>query len=132
MARLASAASDLPSTLDGFTIVQLSDIHVGPAIKRGYLTAIVERVNTLDAAVVMITGDVIDGSVERLRSHVAPLADLRSRHGTYCVTGNHEYYHAAAAWVAEWRRLGLHVLVNQNAVLEHAGESVLLPALPKY
>jgi predicted MPP superfamily phosphohydrolase len=124
--------TDLPSALDGFKIVQLSDIHVGPTIKRGYLKQIVERVNTLDADVVTITGDVIDGSVERLREDVAPLADLRSRHGTYCVTGNHEYYHGADAWIAEWRRWGLHVLLNQNAVLEHAGECVLIGGVTDY
>jgi uncharacterized protein len=123
---------DLPSALDGFTIVQLSDIHVGPTIKRGYLNAIVERVNSLNADVVTITGDVIDGSVERLRPHVAPLADLRSRHGTYCVTGNHEYYHGVDAWVAEWRRLGLHVLLNQNVVLPHDGDSVLIGGVTDY
>ena len=116
----------LPSALDGFTIVQLSDIHVGPTIKRGYLDAIVQRVNSLNADVVTITGDLIDGHVERLRSHVAPLGDLRSRHGTYCVTGNHEYYHGVEAWVNEWRRLGLRVLLNENSVLEHDGESLLI------
>ena len=124
--------TDLPNALDGFTIVQLSDIHVGPTIKHGYLNAIVERVNTLDADLVAITGDVIDGSVERLRADVAPLANLRSRHGTYCVTGNHEYYHGADAWIAEWRRLGLHVLLNQNAALTHDGESVLIGGVTDY
>ena len=123
---------DLPSALDGFTLIQLSDIHVGPTIKRGYLSAIVARVNSLDADVVAITGDVIDGGVDRLRTHVAPLADLRSRHGTYCVTGNHEYYHGADAWVAEWRRLGLHVLLNQNTVLKHDGASVLIAGVTDY
>lgn len=123
---------DLPSALQGFTIVQLSDVHVGPTIKRGYVNAIVQRVNSLAADMVAITGDVIDSSVERLRPHVAPLADLRSRHGTYCVTGNHEYYHGVDAWVAEWRRLGLHVLLNQNAVLEHDGESVLIGGVTDY
>jgi uncharacterized protein len=122
----------LPEALAGFTIVQLSDIHVGPTIKRGYLSAIVRRVNALDADVVTITGDVIDGSVERLREHVAPLAELRSRHGTYCVTGNHEYYHGVEAWVQEWRRLGLHVLLNQNNVLHHDGERLLIGGVTDY
>jgi predicted MPP superfamily phosphohydrolase len=124
--------TDLPSALEGFTIVQLSDIHVGPTIKRGYLNEIVRRVNGLNADVVTITGDVIDGHVDRLRSHVAPLADLRSRHGTYCVTGNHEYYHGVDAWVDEWRRLGLHVLLNENSVLTHAGESLLIGGVTDY
>lgn len=116
----------LPAALSGFTIVQLSDIHVGPTIKRGYLDRIVRRVNLLDADLVAITGDVVDGSVSRLREHVAPLGELRSRHGTYCVTGNHEYYHGAEAWIAEWRRLGLRVLLNESEVLDHEGERLLV------
>ncbi|HKU36977.1 MAG TPA: metallophosphoesterase [Polyangiales bacterium] len=124
--------TDLPRALDGFTIVQLSDIHVGPTIKRGYLNGIVNRVNGLNADLVTITGDVIDGPVERLRPHVEPLADLRSRHGTYCVTGNHEYYHGVDAWVHEWRRLGLNVLLNENSVLNHEGECLLIGGVTDY
>lgn len=116
----------LPAALSGFTIVQLSDIHVGPTIKRGYLDAIVRRVNGLNADLVAITGDVIDGSVDRLRRHVAPLSKLRSRHGTYCVTGNHEYYHGIEAWLQEWRRLGLRVLLNEGDVLHHDGARLLI------
>ncbi len=122
----------LPAALAGFTIVQLSDIHVGPTIKRGYLDAIVRRVNRLEADLVAITGDVIDGSVHSLRAHVAPLAELRSRHGTYCVTGNHEYYHGADAWIQEWRRLGLRVLLNENHVLDHGGERLLIGGVTDY
>src|SRR3546814_2574591 len=83
----------LPAALSGFTIVQLSDIHVGPTIKRGYLDAIVRRANGLDADLIALTGDIVDGHIDRLRRHVAPLSELRSRHGSYYVTGNHEYYH---------------------------------------
>ena len=68
--------ANLPKELAGFTIVQLSDIHVGPTIKREYVQAIVERVNQLDADLVVITGDVVDGSVEQLRAHTAPLGSL--------------------------------------------------------
>jgi hypothetical protein len=75
--------ANLPKELAGFTIVQLSDIHVGPTIKREYVQAIVERVNQLDADLVVITGDVVDGSVEQLRAHTAPLGSLRSRHGSF-------------------------------------------------
>ena len=78
----------LPEALAGFTIVQLSDIHVGPTIKRKYVQAIVDRVNQLDADLVVITGDVVDGSVEQLRADTAPLGQLRSRHGSYVVSGN--------------------------------------------
>jgi predicted MPP superfamily phosphohydrolase len=116
----------LPSALDGFTVVQISDIHVGPTIKQGYLAAIVDAVNSLKPDMVAITGDLVDGSVAQLAPHVAPLARLEARHGVYCVTGNHEYYSGADAWVSELRRLGLRVLMNQNAVLEHRGARILV------
>lgn len=107
----------LPPALIGFTIAQLSDLHVGPTIRRGYLQRIVDAVNGLDADAVAITGDLVDGSVAELREHIAPLADLRARHGTFVVTGNHEYYAGAHAWIAELRRLGLKVLLNEHVLL---------------
>ena len=110
----------LPLALQGFTLAQISDIHVGPTIRRHYLRRIVQRVNSLDADVVAVTGDLIDGSVAELAHQVAPLADLQSRHGTFFVTGNHEYYSGAHAWIKELRRLGLTVLMNEHVVIEQA------------
>lgn len=78
----------LPDALHGFTIAQISDVHVGPTIKRRHVQAIVERVNAIGADLVAITGDLVDGSVRDLAAQVAPLAALRSRHGTFFVTGN--------------------------------------------
>ncbi len=109
---------DLPSALDGFTIAQLSDIHVGPTIKRGYIQRIVHAVNGLSADMVAITGDLVDGTVPELREHIAPLQGLRAKHGTFVVTGNHEYYAGVHAWVDELRRLGLRVLLNEHVVLQ--------------
>lgn len=122
----------LPRALQGFTIAQISDIHVGPTIKAPYLQAIVERVNQLDADMVAVTGDLVDGSVRDLGPHVAPLADLRSRHGTYFVTGNHEYYSGAHAWIAELRRLGVRVLLNEHAVLRHGPAPLLVAGVADY
>ncbi len=110
----------LPAALHGFTLAQISDIHVGPTIKHAFLQRIVAKVNTLGADVVAITGDLVDGRVADLAGHVAPLAGLQSRHGTYFVTGNHEYYSGAHAWIAELRRLGLTVLMNEHVVLHHS------------
>lgn len=109
----------LPEALHGFTLAQISDIHVGPTIKQAYLQRIVRQVNALRADVVAITGDLVDGSVAALAAHVAPLAGLQSRHGTFFVTGNHEYYSGAQAWITELRRLGLTVLMNEHVVLHH-------------
>ncbi len=117
---------DLPVALHGFRIAQISDIHVGPTIKRGYLSAIVQAVNRLDADMVAVTGDLVDGSVRDLAPHVAPLAELSSRHGTYFVTGNHEYYSGAHAWIVELRRLGVQVLMNEHVVLQHGAAALVV------
>jgi uncharacterized protein len=116
----------LPAALHGFTIAQLSDIHVGPTIKARYVQGIVDAVNALSADAVAITGDLVDGRVQDLAADVAPLAALRSRHGTYFVTGNHEYYSGADEWVAELRRLGVHVLINEHVVLRHDGVMLVM------
>jgi predicted MPP superfamily phosphohydrolase len=116
----------LPEALHGFTIAQISDVHVGPTIGAGYLGRIVEAVNRLEADMVAITGDLVDGSVEALGPHVTPLRDLRSRHGSFFVTGNHEYYSGAHAWIAELRRLDVTVLVNEHVALVHQAATVLV------
>jgi predicted MPP superfamily phosphohydrolase len=120
----------LPPALEGFRIVQISDIHVGPTIKSAYLDAIVDRVNALAPDVIAITGDLVDGSVAELAGHVAPLARLRARHGTYFVTGNHEYYSGVHGWVAELQRLGIRVLHNEHVVLQHEGAALVLAGVP--
>lgn len=122
----------LPSALDGFTIVQISDIHVGPTIKRPYLQAIVDKVNALKPDMVAVTGDLVDGSVRQLAPHTAPLADLQARHGAFFVTGNHEYYSNAHEWVDEVRRLGLTVLMNEHVVLKHDGAGLVLAGVTDY
>jgi len=116
----------LPRALQGFSIAQISDVHVGPTIKRGFVAAIVRRVNELNADLIAVTGDLVDGTVQQLSAHTAPLAELSARHGAYFVTGNHEYYSGESAWTLEIRRLGLQVLKNEHVVLEHNGASLVL------
>lgn len=122
----------LAPELHGFSIAQISDVHVGPTIKRGYVEAIVARTNALQADMVAVTGDLVDGPVQHLVWHVAPLAGLRSRHGTFFVTGNHEYYSGAQAWVDELRRLGLQVLMNEHVLLRHGGASLALAGVADF
>ncbi|HKB82442.1 MAG TPA: metallophosphoesterase [Burkholderiales bacterium] len=122
----------LPARLHGFSIAQISDVHVGATIKHGYVSKIVDAVNALDADMIAVTGDLVDGSVIRLSSHTAPLGRLSARHGAFFVTGNHEYYSGANAWVAELRRLGLCVLLNEHIVLEHDGEAIVVAGVTDY
>ena len=118
---------DLAPALHGYTIAQISDIHVGPTIKGPYLSAIVDKVNALGADAIAITGDLVDGSVQRLGKHTEPLSRLRASDGVFFVTGNHEYYSGADEWVAEVRRLGVTVLLNQH-VLVQRGDACLMIA----
>jgi predicted MPP superfamily phosphohydrolase len=122
----------LPAALQGFTIAQISDIHVGPTIKRNYLDAIVNKVNRLKPDMVAVTGDLVDGSVAQLSPHTAPLGNLSARHGAYFVTGNHEYYSNANEWIAEVRRLGLTVLMNEHVLLRHDHVTLLVAGVSDY
>jgi predicted MPP superfamily phosphohydrolase len=114
----------LPGQLDGFCIAQITDIHVGPTIRRGYLQRIVDKVNALNADLVAVTGDVVDGDVATLRDHVEPLRQLQAREGVALVLGNHELYSGAPAWVQEFRRLGLQVLLNEHFIVQREGATL--------
>jgi predicted MPP superfamily phosphohydrolase len=123
---------DLPEALHGFTIAQISDLHVGPTIRSGFVEAVVARTNALEAHLVALTGDLVDGSVAALRGHTAPLGRLRARHGVFTVTGNHEYYSGADEWVMEYDRLGLNVLQNRHVRIDHEGASLILAGITDY
>lgn len=122
----------LPAALEGYAIAQISDIHVGPTIKRAYLDAIVDRVNRLGADAIAITGDLVDGSVQRLAEHTAPLARLKADDGVFFVTGNHEYYSGAMEWIAEVRRLGLTVLMNEHVVRRRGDAALIIAGVADY
>ncbi len=123
---------DLPAALAGFTIVQISDIHVGPTIKRRYVDAIVDAVNRLKPDLIAVTGDFVDGSVPQLTQHTQPLSRLSARHGAFLVTGNHEYYAGANAWIDEFRRLGLNVLLNEHVIVDHDGARAVIAGVTDY
>jgi predicted MPP superfamily phosphohydrolase len=122
----------LPEELNGFTFAQISDIHVGPTIRQKYVDAIVDAVNALQADVIAVTGDVVDGAVAQLSRHTQPLGRLKAAHGVYLVTGNHEYYSGADAWVGEFRRLGLNVLLNEHVVIHHKGVPLVIAGVTDY
>ncbi len=116
----------LPPEAEGFRIVQLSDVHVGPTIHGDFLSAVVDKVNALEPDLIAVTGDLIDGWVDQLRDEVSALGRLSARHGAFFVTGNHEYYWDGRAWCEEVSRLGLTVLNNEHRVIEHEGARLLL------
>ena len=119
--RVTVPIARLPRALAGLRIVQITDVHIGPTLRGDFLRQVVDSINALSPDVVAITGDLVDGPVEALRSHVQPLSEIKSRHGVFFVTGNHEYYAGADAWIAYLRTLGIRVLRNERVRIRHAG-----------
>jgi predicted MPP superfamily phosphohydrolase len=119
--RVEIALPRWPRELDGFRIVQISDIHIGPILGRGFARHLVERVNALAPDLVAITGDLVDGDARLLADEVAPFAGLRARHGVYFVTGNHDHYSGARAWSAAVTDLGIRVLRNERVPIRAGG-----------
>ncbi len=121
--RLEISLGRLPRALDGFSIVQLTDVHIGPTIGKTFLDDVVTRTNAVAPDLIVITGDLVDGSVASLREMVAPLARLKAKHGVYFVTGNHEYYAGVEEWMVELGRLGVRVLRNERVIVGDGANS---------
>ncbi len=111
----------LPQALDGTSIVQLTDLHLGPTLQEDFLADVVKRVNALAPDLVVITGDLVDGPSSRLLPMVAALGDLRATHGVFFVTGNHEFYAGVDDWLPALRKLGIRVLENERLAIEQQG-----------
>ncbi|MFI9640420.1 metallophosphoesterase [Micromonospora sp. NPDC051925] len=119
--RVRIPLAKLPRSMDGLRIATVSDIHLGPLRGRAHTERIVAMINRLDADLVAVVGDLVDGSVAELGEAAEPLRDLRSRYGSFFVTGNHEYYSGVEEWVREVDRLGLRVLQNERQEIRARG-----------
>ncbi|MDW6062034.1 metallophosphoesterase [Streptomyces sp. FXJ1.4098] len=115
--RVTVPLAKLPRQAHGFRIAVVSDIHLGPILGRAHTRRIVETINRTSPDLIAVVGDLVDGSVEDLGPAAEPLRELRARHGSYFVTGNHEYFSGAAQWVDHVRELGLRPLENQRTEL---------------
>ncbi|WP_141619375.1 metallophosphoesterase [Myxococcus sp. AB036A] len=116
----------LPRELEGLTLVQLTDIHIGGVIQRRFIDELVSRTNALKPDVIAITGDLVDGSVNALGVFAAGLGKLSARYGTWFVTGNHDYYSGADSWVAFLEGLGIHTLRNRSVSIGDGAASFQL------
>lgn len=122
----------LPWPMVGLRIVQLSDLHLGPTLGREWTQEVVDTVNALSPDVVAITGDLVDGEVDQLADNVAPLGEIRARHGAFVVTGNHEYYSGVDEWCAHFESLGLQVLRNRRVEIVREGAAIDLAGIDDY
>ncbi|MBM4783015.1 MAG: metallophosphoesterase [Archangiaceae bacterium] len=128
--RVTVPIKNLPKAFEGYRIAQISDVHIGETLTKAFAQQVTDTVNSLKPDAVAVTGDLIDGSVAKLKSEVAPLAGLRGRDGVFYVTGNHEYYHGGSSWEAEGARLGMTVLHNTHVVVTRDGEQLVIGGVP--
>ena len=118
----------LPAVLDGFSIVQLTDLHIGLLLGKDWLQEVVEKTNALSPDLVALTGDMIEAPVDVLQDEISSLGDLRSHNGVFGVTGNHEYYFQAEQWIPVFETLGITMLNNAHKVLTLAEGTELVVA----
>jgi len=107
----------LHANLDGFVIAQLSDMHIGPTLKRDFLSGVVDRAMTINADLIAITGDSVDAYVQDLGEDMKELTRLKAEHGVFMVTGNHEYYFDGLAWARFYEEIGLKTLNNAHELI---------------
>ena len=122
----------LPAEFEGYRIAQISDLHVGPTIGADFAQRVVDTVNQLEADMVALTGDLVDGSVEHLSDGIAPLGTLQSKDGVFFVTGNHEYYSGVKSWCRKMAELGANVLLNSHQVITRGPAKLLVAGVTDY
>lgn len=120
------AVTGLPQQFDGYRLIQLTDLHISRLFPYAWTRAVVDRANTANADLIVVTGDFIDGSVEMRRADVAPLRALRARHGVFAIPGNHEYFFDYAAWMRHLDALGMRMLPNAHTILERGDARLVL------
>ena len=119
----------LDEPFDGYRIVQLTDLHIGQLLKRPWLEAVVEKVNRLDADLIVLTGDMIEGDVRKLANEVVPYAWLSAKDGVLAVNGNHEHYHGALNWVNQFETMGIDMLQNRHRVIQRGHSKLVVAGL---
>lgn len=107
--------ANLPAELDGYRIVQISDIHACGAARRWRTEGIVAKANALNADLICLTGDQTDGTVAQRLHDIEPLRNLRAKDGIFAISGNHEYFYVMDEWRPVYRQLGIRLLENECA-----------------
>ncbi|MUZ72262.1 metallophosphoesterase [Agrobacterium vitis] len=116
----------LPPAFDGYRLVQLTDLHISRLFPARWTEQVVSKTNGLDADLIVITGDFIDGDLANRRDDVAPLANLRAHDGVYAIPGNHEYFFSYQDWMAHLATLNMTMLPNAHTVLTRGDAKIAL------
>jgi len=119
----------LPRQFDGYSILQLTDLHISRLFPAPWARAVVARSNKLDVDLIAITGDLIDGTPDARRADIESLRDLNATDGVYVISGNHEYIFGYSTWMAHFAELGLLSLENRHIVLDRDGSKLVLAGI---
>ncbi|MDR1934067.1 MAG: metallophosphoesterase [Candidatus Accumulibacter sp.] len=120
------ALERLPAELDGLRLVHLSDLHASRLLQGPWQRAVVDKTNAQNPDLILITGDLVDGTPANRAADVAPWRDFKARLGVLAVPGNHEYYSNYQAWMTELGKLGLRMLSNRHAVITDKGRALVV------
>ncbi len=120
------AIAGLPAAFDGYRVLQLTDIHASRLLTGDWVAQVVAESNALKPDLVVITGDLVDGSVRARANDVRSLGQLQAPDGVIAITGNHEYYGQYAQWMQAFRGLGMTVLENSHTQVTRNGASLTI------
>jgi len=101
-----------------FSIVQISDLHIGGLIDRDFVKASVEKINALKPDIVCITGDLIDTALHGIKETVLELTNIESKYGMYYILGNHEYFHNPMEIIDFIKNTNITLLLNENVQID--------------
>ncbi|MDR0435356.1 MAG: metallophosphoesterase [Propionibacteriaceae bacterium] len=113
----------VPRGFDGFTIALVTDLHVGPVRDGAWLRDVVEQINAAHPDLIIVAGDLVDGTPAAIGDDMLPLTELYAPYGVYLTTGNHEFYSGVAEWMEFWNEHDIKVLDNEAVVIKRGGAS---------
>jgi len=123
---------DLPDPFMGFTILQISDLHISMTLKKEYVQRVVDQAVRQRVDMIVFTGDMADGREKDMGKEASPLSDLTAPFGKYFVTGNHDYYSGVHAWLNRIERLGFVPLINEHRIIEKENAHIVLAGITDY
>ncbi|MGO4560144.1 metallophosphoesterase [Mesorhizobium sp. 2RAF21] len=113
----------LPRELDGYRIVQLTDLHISRLFEAPWVETVVRDTNSLNPDLIVTTGDLIDGTIDARRRDTEPLKDLIAVDGVFAIPGNHEYYYGHPEWMRRFGELGITTISNGHVILRRGDTS---------
>lgn len=123
----------LPTEFDGLRVAMISDVHVGPSRGAAFTQRVVDLVNEQKPDLIVIVGDLIDGTIAKVAPDLDPLSQLSAPLGVYGVSGNHEFYaDDGGRWLDVWDKLGIEPMRNERVSIERDGASIELVGIQDY